>query len=63
MPFQPQDIIQIANRLIANFGKEAETEVKRQIADCKKAGCIVTAGIWKEVGAAIAQIKANEGSG
>ena len=60
MPFQPQDIIRMANCLIADFGKEAETEVNRNIADCMEAGCIVTAGIWKEVRATIAQIRANE---
>ena len=63
MPFQPQDIIRIANRLIADFGKEAETEVNQHIADCMEAGCMVTAGIWKEVRAAIAQIRANEDCG
>ena len=60
MPFQHQEIIRIAECFITDFGKEAETEIKQRIVDCMKVGCVVTAGIWKKVGAAMAQIRANE---
>jgi hypothetical protein len=57
---QSQDIIRLANSVVAAFGKDAETEVDRNIADCTKAGWIVMAGIWAEVRTAIVQIRANE---
>ncbi len=60
MSLQPQDISRAANSLVAEFGKEAEAEVERKIVGCTKKGCIVMAGIWKEVRTAIAQIRANK---
>ncbi len=59
MSLQPQDISRAANRLVAEFGKGAEAEVERKIVGCTKKGCIVIAGIWKEVRTAISQIRAN----
>ncbi len=60
MSLQPQDISRAANGLVAEFGREAETAVERNIAGCTKAGYIVMAGIWKEVRTAIVQIRTNE---
>ena len=60
MSLQPQDINRAANDLVAEFGREAETEVERNIGDCMKARYIVMAGIWKEVRTAIVQIRTNE---
>ncbi len=60
MSLQPQDINRAANSLVAEFGKEAEAEVERKIVGCTKKGCIVIAGIWKEVRTAIAQIRADK---
>ena len=60
MSLQPQDINRAANGLIAEFGREAETEVERHIADCMKAGYSVMAGIWKDVRTAIVQNSTNE---
>ncbi len=60
MSLQPQDINRAANDLVAEFGREAETEVERNIAGCTKAGYIVMAGIWKEVRTAVVQIRNNE---
>ncbi len=60
MSLQPQDINRAANSLVAEFGKEAEAEVERKIVGCTKKGCIVIAGIWKEVRTAITQIKADK---
>ena len=60
MSLQRKDIIRAANSLVADFGEEAETEAERKIASCMEARYIVMAGIWKEVRAAIAQIRANE---
>ncbi len=60
MSLQPQDINRAANGLVAEFGKEAETQVERDISASTKAGYIVMAGIWKEVRTAIVQIRANE---
>ncbi len=60
MSLQTQDISRAANSLVAEFGEEAEAENARYVVDCTRKGCIVTAGIWKEVGSAIAQIRANK---
>ncbi len=60
MFLQPRDINRAANGLVAEFGREAETEVERNIADDMKARYIVMAGIWKEVRTAIVQIRTNE---
>ncbi len=60
MSLQCQDIIRAANSVVAEFGKEAETEVERNIAGSTQAGYIVMAGIWKEVRTAIFELRANE---
>ncbi len=60
MSLQPQDISRAANGLVAEFGREAETEVERRIANCMKAGYSVTAGIWKDVRTAIVQKRIDE---
>ncbi len=57
---QCQNIIRAAKSVVAEFGKEAEIEIERNIAGCTKAGYIVMAGIWKEVRTAIVQIRTNE---
>ena len=57
---QCQDIIRMANSIVAEFGNEAEPEVERKIAGCMMAHYVVMAGIWREVGATIAQIRADE---
>jgi hypothetical protein len=63
MALTPQDIVQLARSLIADFGMEAETEVNRLINNCMEARHIVAADIWREVRSAIAEIRANPDSG
>ncbi len=58
---QRKDIIRAANSLVAVYGEKAETMVERKIAGCMKAGYNVMAGIWKEIRAAISELRrANE---
>ncbi len=60
MSMQRKDIIRTAKGLVAVFGEKAETMVERNIADCMEARYIVMAGIWKEIRAAISELRANE---
>ena len=60
MQFQRRDFIRAANSLVADFGEKAEAEAERKIVGCMKAGYNVMAGIWKEIRAAISELRANE---
>lgn len=60
MSLQCRNIIRAAKSVVAEFGKEAEIRIERNIAGCTKAGYIVMAGIWKEVRTAIFELRANE---
>ena len=60
MLLQRKDTIRAANSLVAVYGEKAEAEAERKIADCMEARYNVRAGMWKEIRAAISELRANE---
>ncbi len=59
LSLQRKDIIRAANSLVAVYGEKAEAEAERKIADCMEARYNVMAGMWKEIRAAISELRAN----
>lgn len=53
MTLQNEDIIRVANSLIADYGEEAETEAKRRVANSVKNNGSFSAYLWREVKAEI----------